>query len=430
MKAFIKVQKAGDNKSIPKISFDRLFFFSIWPFGALVNALRNFRQPYAKTVFWIFCIYYGFVFINADPFGKGGADSARYLKQFWELHDKPLSFEILLSMFYNPKYGLTDIFQPIVTWLVSIFTDNQHILFAVFAAIFGYFWTQNLWIVFSRIHERISIIILLFMTGYALINPIWNINGVRMWTAAQIFIYGALVYLLDNKKKGLIWVAASVLVHFSFMFPAALFFVFLFLPNNLWVLFAFFVAASFIREINLKAVRDLLLFLPDIFQPKVESYTNPEYAKNVFTAQTELAWHVKLADLAERIFLYTWVVITFFKKKIWYRTFPDLKQLFGLALFMGGFAQIASLIPSGGRFGIISKALFYAVFLIIISYIKFNKIIEFLKLMTIPLLVFIIVFSIRVGLDFIGILTFFGNPFIAVFIDEQTPLIYFVKQLF
>ena len=160
----------------------------------------------------------------------GAADSARYARQLIEAHNQPLSWSYFLSMLYA-EGGFVDIYQPFVTWLVAIFTDNPRILMAIFGAVFGFFYAQNLWMVFSRIKARVGWLLFFFMLAFALVNPIWNINGVRMWTAAQIFLYGVFRLSLENDKKGFIWAATSILVHFSFLFPFALLLSFWFIPT-------------------------------------------------------------------------------------------------------------------------------------------------------------------------------------------------------
>lgn len=416
--------------ALPRITIKWFIFFLIWPFGALLASLRRFREPFAKTIFWLFCVYYGFVFIYEDPaLERFGADSARYAQNLIDMHQNNMSFKDLLELFYNPKNGSTDIYQPLITWIVSLISNNPRILFAVFAAVFGFFWSQNLWIIFSRINGKTGIVLLVLIITFVLINPIWNINGVRMWTAGQIFIYGCLIYFLEQKKQGLLWAASSVLVHFSFMFPVALLFSYLLLPRKLWIFFLFFIVASLIREINIKAVREMLSFLPDVFQPKVESYTSEPLVRRVMQSREAMSWHVKFSDIAGRIVIYIWVFITFINRRKWVEENPEILKLFMLALFLGGFAQIASLLPSGGRFISISRSLFYPVFILLFSSLYLNRLSKIIILLTIPLLLFTILFAIRIGFEFTGAFAFFGNPFLSIFINEQTKLIDFVKQL-
>jgi hypothetical protein len=425
----MKGKQAKKTVALPSITPAWVVFFLVWPFGALIRALRRFRAPQTKTIIWLFCIFFGFVFVIPEDV-PGAADSARYARQLIDAHNQPLSWSYLLSMFYNPDGGFVDIYQPLVTWLVAIFTGNPRILMAIFGAVFGFFYAQNLWMVFSRISSRVGWLLFFFMLAFSLVNPIWNINGVRMWTAAQVFLYSLLRLYLEKDRKGLIWAASSILVHFSFMFPFALLLIFRFIPTKLSWFFAFYVGASFVNEINLEVVRNLLGYLPEVFQSRMESYTGEAYFERRQEAAEGFAWHVTFAGMAGRYARYAWIIAIFVLKRFWSKQLPDITKLFALALFVGGFAQIASLVPSGGRFMVIANSLLWAVFILIIGQnIFFNKL-KVLKLATLPLLGFSLIFSIRVGMDYFGISAIVSNPLFSIFLADQVPLIQFVKQVF
>lgn len=428
---FYKILNARRNKLVPTVPASELLLFLLWPFGALVRSLRNFRMPEAKTIFWLFCIYFGFVFIYEDPMlNKFGLDSARYAMDLIEMHNSPFSWNTLIAGFYNAEDGVVDIYQPLVTWIVSLFTGNPRVLFMVFAAIFGFFYAQNLWMIFNKINKRVSLIIVLFMIAYALINPIWYINGVRMYTAAQLFLFGTLRYFLYNDKKGLIWSAASVLVHFSFLFPVTILIGYLFLPKKDYVFFAFYIITAFLVEIKLTQVRQFLSFLPDFLQPRVMGYTNEDYAGKVSDAVTQSSWIMLWKGYLSTWIGYAWIIAVYLRRKLWIKYYPELHRVFMFALLMGGFANIAAQVPSGGRFITVANGLFFALFVVLLGQRKISLKLQWLEIITLPLLFFVVIFQIRIGLGFTGILTFAGNPLIAPFFETQTPLIDFIKQLF
>ncbi len=403
-----------------------LFLFLVWPFRVLLYSLKNYKHPASQKLFWLFCIYFGFVFIIDDP---GGSDSARYAEDLYILHSNLPSFKEFVNLLYATEGGILDIYQPLVTWLVALFTGDARFLFAFFAAVFGHFYAKNIWMILDRVKHRMEWVVFIFILSFALINPIWNINGVRMWTAAQIFLYGNLRYLLYNDKKGLYWSASSVFVHFSFLLPNFLLFVWLFLPLKLFFFFSFYVFATLLKEVDLSAIGNLLSFLPDILQPRVESYTNEEYAQGISKALEQNSWHVHFAKLTRKIVLYVWVSTAFYFRNVLVKKMPEFIKLFSLALFIGGVAQIASLIPSGGRFLTLSNSLFFALFIFILLQQKDGINLKWIKIITVPFLIFSIFFNIRMGFDYIGILTFVGNPLLAIIIDDQTPLIEFVKSI-
>ena len=408
------------------ISQNQVFLFIIWPFGQMISALRNFRKPWSMTLLWLFCVYFGLVFVYGDPFFEGGSDSSRYARVLIDLHAQPVSFDALWSSLYSIDSNLLDIYQPLLTWLISIFTGNPAFLFSAFAAVFGFFYVKNLWMIFSRISVKVGVILFLFMLGYALVNPIWKINGVRMWTAAQVFLYGNLLFFLYNDKRGLWWSAASLFFHFSFMFPVAILLFWQFVPRKAGLIFGFYIATLFVSEINLLGVRNLLSFLPDIFQSRVSSYTDEAYALKI--AERQSGAHVILAENITRWVTYLWIIFAFLKRKDWKDNYKTYYNLFLFALFLGSLANIASNVPSGGRFLTVSKGLFYALFVLLLgkNYLQ----LKWLKIISFPLLAYAAIFQIRVGFEYMGFLTVAGNPLIALFIDTQTPLIDFVKEIF
>lgn len=409
-----------------KISSFWVGLFIFWPFAAFVNAVKNFRHPKAKLIFWLFCVFFGFVFVYEDPYSFG-KDSSVYATKLIEAHRQTISLEYLFSSFYNPQQGLIDIYEPTVTWLVAIFTDDPRFLFMIFAAVFGYFYTQNIWLILDRIEsKKIFPLLFLFIVSYALINPLWNINGVRMWTAAQVFLYGILIYVLNDNKRGLIWVASSILVHFSFALPITLFFASLFLPKNLLVLYSLFLFTAFFAEVNIFDVREGLYYLPELYQERTLAYADPNRAQ--YFQELTYSWHVELSGLIGKWLIYLWVTYLFIIRDKWLNLFPKFKKIFAFGLILGIMANLASFIPSGSRFFVISSSLFYAVFVLLVSKnFLFNNKSIFIQL-TYPMLLFIIIFKIRIGLDYMGVFTFIGNLIITPLVEFRTPLIEFIKK--
>ncbi|HMN33737.1 MAG TPA: EpsG family protein [Chitinophagaceae bacterium] len=427
MNKTLKIQKETATLGFRNISFGHWMLFFLWPFAMLVRALGRWKSPDSKTVFWLFCMYFGFTFVYADII-FGAADSARYAAQLILFHSRPFSLTSLFDALYNPNEGFVDIYQPLMTWIVAQFTDDPRYLFLLFSIVFGFFYTQNLWIVFRRIKVNSGFFLTLLMFSYALINPIWNINGVRMWTAAHVFLYGILLYFLLNKKKGIIWMFSSALFHFSFLYPILVFTIWLLVPKRLNLFFALYAITTFIDEINLIAVRDSLSFLPEVFMPRVEGYTNIDYAQRI--AESKYAWHVVWAGYAFRFSMYAFIIFSGLSVKKWKNSHPEVFSLFLFALLLGSAANLASNVPSGGRFLVLSNSLFFVVFITLYDALVKIKGLQGVKAFNTPTLLFSIIFNIRTGFDYAGFLLFIGNPVFALLIPSQTPIIDFIKAIF
>jgi hypothetical protein len=249
------------------------------------------------------CVYFGFVFVFSRDIQ--GADSARYAQNLVDLHGFAPSLLTLWNSFYSFDTNLLDIYQPVTTWLVSLFTDNAHFLFAIFSFVFGYFYAQNIWIILNNISGKKSIIVwiiyFIIYIDYSIMVYKWRSN---VYCSSNLYLW-CFSLLLGNNRKGLIWSSASLLFHFSFLLPVAILFLYSILPRKLPIYFLFFIVTAFIAEIDLFTIRNYLSFLPDIFQPRVIAYTNSDYAIGVNEAYKDTVWYVRYAEPALRLTIYS-----------------------------------------------------------------------------------------------------------------------------
>ena len=57
--------------------------FILWPFYALVFAIKNYRHAFAKNIVWMFIVFYGYSMVIVGDL-ENGADATRYRDQFPE----------------------------------------------------------------------------------------------------------------------------------------------------------------------------------------------------------------------------------------------------------------------------------------------------------------------------------------------------------
>lgn len=404
-------------------------FWLFWPFGALVHALSHFKSTTTKMIVWLFCVYFGAAFVIPED-KPGAADSARYSRNLIIMHETPITLSELGESIYDPKTNVVDIYQPLITWIVAMFTDNPKWLFIIFSAVFGFFYVNNLWLVFEQIKRKPSWLSIVFLVAIALTIPIWYVNGVRMYTAAHIFLFGILSYFLKSNKKGLLWLLLSVFVHFSFIFPLAIFITYLVIPKSIILLFVFYIATSLVTELNLVEVRSSLSWMPKVFQPKIEGYTNQGFYELIKESSKTRSWHVVFSSNAERWIIFVWLILIFFKRKVWIEHMPNGKDVLAFTLYYSSWAQLASLIPSGKRFFIISD--FFVLFLISMILITQSKqsLASLVAKLTLPFLMFVLLYKVRIGLGFSGVMTFIGNLPTAILSPENIPIVDYIKSLF
>lgn len=405
------------HKSNKLIYFITLFFPIL---GLYVSLVRR-KDIYAKNIFWLFCTFLGLIQIfhpNGTILGDG-ADGGRYAIDLIYMHNNIASFGEIVDSLYNESR--LDIYQPLLTFLVSRFTDNAHWLFLVFAFIFGYFYSRNIWYVFDRIPGKFSPLIWILVIYYILVCPIWNINGVRMWTALHIFVYGSMPYLLEKNTKKIIWCFLSIFVHFSFFIPLFVFFFYRIVTiKNTKFLLVFYIITLFVNTIDLDFLRNILENIPLLESRK--SYISDASLERLVSV--EYSWHVVLANKISYWVIQILIVCSYFLIRKY--QLKNVNDLFSFSLFIYGISNIISLIPSGGRFIILSKMFMIPVFILVLS--ECRKVILTRKCLWLCIpLIFSIIFQIRIGLDYYGIMLIVGNFFTAPFITSEIPLIDFIK---
>ena len=182
----------------------------------MIFSFKEFLMPYAKNMFWAFCTFYGLTF--AIGIESQGSDITRYVDELKLLYvQESLTIGQLIEYFINS--GEIDILRTLLSYTISRFTDSQAILTMVYGFIFGYFFSRNIWYVFSLLKNRLTLISKIVLFTLILVMPIWQIGGFRMWTAFHVFMYGLLPFIFENKKDKLIFLYLSFLVHFSYLIP-------------------------------------------------------------------------------------------------------------------------------------------------------------------------------------------------------------------
>lgn len=393
----------------------------LFPLASIVYLFKNFKSNTDIRPYLLLSFYFGLSFIVS----AGGADSMRYAEVLEHYHQQNYSLSHVIGEFYTDG-GKLDVYQPILTWLVSVYTDNSQVLFALFSVVFGFFWFKSLILIRSSIQIPLSGFALVLFVHIALVNPIWDINGVRMWTAMGACIYGLLLLTLEKDKIGWLYLVSAIFIHFSFVLVLVLYVAYRFLPfkERTTLFFVLYVVTALIEEIDLGIIRNTFAQLPSFAQSK-SSYVGEAYVEKVAEADQRWGLHVIIAQKLGKYSIILMTILMYYysvyKKKIK----SEFLVLFTLALFFASFSNIASLIPSGGRFVRLSNFLISSSFLFFINYkVKIDPIVK--TVLTLALIGSLI-FKIRMGLDFLGILFFIGNPIVNWFI-EDVPIIHVIKE--
>lgn len=401
-----------------------VIIFFISPFISLLVAIKSYRSPWAKNVIWFFVAFYGYTLVISNE----EMDANRYREWFYEMGQANISIENFHTIIYNEYTNNVDVLQPLLTFLVSRFTSNPQILFFAFALVFGYFYSRNIWLILNNSGAILKKESIPLIITFAFIIGFWQINGFRMWTAAHVFFFGVVQYLIYKRKAGLVIAISSVFIHFSFVLPSIILFMYLVFKNSVKLYFILFVATFFITELNLEYVREMLNNIsPDFFKTRINSYTNEGYSEEVINQLNNRSWHAQYYIKALKWVVIMFMTIIYFKGLRFLQSTNSIFSLYCFTLLFLSIATVVSQLPSGGRF--LNVAYLFAIASIVLYLQHFQTERIFKKLfpfLTVALVLYCFV-SVRIGFDTIGLVTILGNPFIAVFSNINIALIELIK---
>lgn len=374
---------------------------------------------------WAFTIFYGLTFVISDE----GMDSSRYKYKFIELSRETISFTEYASTFYDEEGQTADVVDPTIQYVLSRFTDNPRILFGTYGLIFGFFYSRNLFYILNRLQSKLKPGVVLLIVSFALLAPIWDLNGFRFNTAIHIYLFGLLPFLFEQKKKW-IWVsAATVFMHFSWVFPVLILLVYLIMGNRLYIFFFFFIISMFVSEVNVGIIGNTIEeSLPKVFHQRSTGYIGEEKVE-AFKESTEdnRNWYVTAHRNALKWVIIIFMSVIFFQSKDYLKKHKGMLRLLCFTLLFYGCANVSSLVPSGARFIVEANLLALAFIILYVQNGPKETLIDKLIPFTIPVLLLFIIVKIRMGFDSIGVISIFGNPLFLFFFDTDVALITLFK---
>ncbi|MBS7786436.1 EpsG family protein [Flavobacterium sp. CYK-55] len=355
-------------------------------------------------------------------------DSTRYVAKLQELYQQPISWESFISSFYSEDGDTVDIYQPLVTYLMSMVTDSGNLLFAVFGFVFGYFYSRNIWLMIDLARVRWpGKEFWIMIAAFACVIGFWNLNGVRMWTAGHIFFYGAFLHLFNNQKKGILIAASSILVHFSFVVPLIALALFYLIKSSWRFLYFVFLGSFFISTLNIQAVRNQIeSTAPEFLLPRVNRYTSDEYVETVTEFNAQAVWYIDYYTKALTWFIAILFTVIYFTPKKKSESSPTFINLYGFSMLIMAVGNIMSLLPSGSRFEMIGQMFGLAMIIYFWTQYDFANYRKWFKIAS-PLMIFFVFISMRVSLETLTFTTVLTNPVLVFFVDLPFPLINLIK---
>ena len=243
---------------------------------------------------------------------------------------------------------------------------------------------------------------------------------------------------MEGKKRQLWWLAVPPLIHFSYLYVVLLAVGYILIPRHfrtgnrafLLVVLATFILTFFISILNLpKLASALTRYSPGAYSRRIEMYINQKALdRNVAKAALN-NWYVAASRNVLHWCCNLLMVAAFFPVVVHGKNNrKELTDLYVFALLFGSLANVMSLIPSGGRFLLVSWMFAIPCILLVLARLSPKDLFCQLTAFASWGLLIPFVVEIRKLFDCYGF-TIFGN-FISVFFwENNVPLIQFVKWL-
>ena len=255
---------------------NKIILFILNPFISAIVSLKNIRDGVSHRILYLWFLVFGIGFCAMNE----AADSFRYVEEF--MMESQYTWGRYLQEvkeWATFESNIKDIYTLTVNVLIGKFTSNYHWTYLVYATVFGFFYIKSLKIFLKHqmVKKEIVFYALLFMFCYS--NPIFNINGVRFWTAAWIGVYVALNLFAEKKYRTILLLILLPLVHGSSVIWVVIMLAAIILSRFQKVTIGLYLVSSFVSAVSyLNILNDYSYMLPQFMQNQIWSYTESEMA--------------------------------------------------------------------------------------------------------------------------------------------------------
>lgn len=390
------------------------FFF---PFFTLIYSFKNHNKKWSKNIFWLSSCFLGLIFLyNASE----QADYSRYAMFFENIRNTIPSYKFIFENSFSVEYSqlFKDPFMPILMYSLSFISTNPQIYFFVFAIIYGFFFSRNLWFLFDKLPAKYNHVVSVLIIFYVLILPIYGYA--RIWLAIHIFLFGAFPYIFNKDKSKIIWIGISFFVHYTIMFMIIAVLLYRFIPKRTNILLLIFLGTFLITEIDLPKINTFLSNLFPFISSGLDSYANEEYADSYFDKEFSIG--IFITTITKKITIISLTIINWFIIKKSKMQIQEVVNLFNFALYIYSISNIIALIPSAGRYIYLSQFFLIAAFILTICYYPTNYKIKKYQYIS-YLFLFSIFASLKYFSSFFGFILFYGNYINFYLIENIKPII-------
>ena len=198
----------------------QLFLFFIWPFGALLQSLRNIKSKNFLIIYSLFCILLCW---NLDVVTKAYDDLSGIAYFFMHTDSSTDTFfqRVHAYVTFSPD-APREIYLYFMMWFSRLFSDNPHFFFALCALPYLFFQTKCFKMFLEDDNFRNGLIGILVIFLFMFPRDIITIQNPRFVTGLWLCIYVIMKSFHPATKgnKHLFWLLLAPTIHSSYWFLA------------------------------------------------------------------------------------------------------------------------------------------------------------------------------------------------------------------
>ena len=388
--------------------------FLIWPFGTLLYALKNYREPISRILFVLAISFLGF---TTKSFG----DLERYEEWFYIYRGQ--NIQDLIISYLN--FQVSDIYSKTISILIGLIFNTHHFYFAVLYGIYAYLLSGVI-LKFARLLPRkINHTTLLLLIGFALFYSIRSIISVRFYTGGLFYLFMMLNYIFTKKNKYLIFSLFTPLFHFGLSLLLLVSPLLLLLRKKYWLTLGIVIFSLAIGQSS------VVNFIEKIAESNEETFIESSYKSYAADEgrsrleeryrQGAIGANWKLTALNKtRDFLWYYIVagilIVFIERKK-LLIFKQFSDIFILVMLILSASNIMLNISNGNRYIFIYLFLAFGLFLLIYARRNVSNIFRFYIYGLIPLALAYGAMSLYASNEMFSFMFFITNYPIAIFLN-------------
>ncbi len=333
----------------------KIILFLVSPIISFFYSLKNIKTRSSYIIFFLVALFFGMAFTVQKGDLSGSTFDGSYYREIFEQFriESYLNYLDGLKDFFTFNNGRKDYYFETIAFVVSRITNNYHALFFVFAFVFAFFSLKTFKFLTSENNFTSSlscfILAYLFMT-----NQIFNINGVRFWTAGWIGVYSIFQIFRNGNNRYFLLVFCTPFVHGVYWVFIAVILLAFFLRRyeKIWVIL-FFISFLF-SSIAVEVITDVSNFLPSFLQSLIHSYASTEALQNFNQPGEGFSWVARLFDFLIKLYI-NLMVYLFIKNSDRIKANSKSKSIYTFLLVYMTFVNFVMSIPSlGVRFIVLS----------------------------------------------------------------------------